>query len=165
MVADFFLTVLNLIFFGILLTFLYFNMIAQQNFSKSNEIIIENPSSACSVNFKDLKSISTKDLIPCSSNNYEYIYNIPEDSLKFLVSTRPSDAGNFSTICNYYCVGNTSTTGKCLTVEGTIPVTYQNCIKLLEPSPGCTNSSNPIAIDYQLGNIFYAVRATPSNAC
>lgn len=164
MTPNLFFLILNLIFYGLLITFFYFNIVAQNNFSKSNEIIVENSSSSCFQSTDDLKQIKLSDLIPCTLEG-QYIYNIPEESLRFVVSTRSQDAGSFSSICNSYCPANVSTNGKCLTVDGTIPAPYTNCIKLLEPPPGCSNSSNGIALDITNDTILYPIRATPSLIC
>ena len=161
---DLFLFPVYLIFYGLLFTFLYFNIVAQNNFSKSNEIIIENSSKSCVQPVQTLKQVNNDDLIKCSQGG-NYIYSIPQDSLKFKVSTKSESAGHFTTICNFYCPGNLSTTGKCLTPSGTIPVSYQNCIKLLEPPPGCSNSSNPVAFDTSNNEILYAVRSTSTSIC
>ena len=116
---------MNIFFYLLLIFFIYFNVVAQNNFLKSNEIIISNVSPKCEPNLTNLKKINpnvNKNILQCVDTS-QYIYTIPNSSLKFLVSTNSQEASSYNNICKIYC-GKTEINGRCST---TTPA-YNECV-------------------------------------
>jgi len=158
--------IIYMIFYGLLILFIYFNAVAIMNFSESNKIIIENASPFCVPNIKSLKFIDPSNLAACvlPQNSGKFFYSIPESNLNFIVSKNKVDAGNFHTICKDYCPGGPEKikAGKCTEGNST---SYDNCIKLLQPPPKCTNPSAAIAVDKD-GDVFiYAYKKANTVSC
>ena len=106
----------------------------------------------CNQNFKQ-----------CSSGNGNYIYNIPKENLKFIVTKEENKAQYFITACKNYCnPGFKPIQNKC---EAKNPTPYNNCIRLLEPSPNCSDNSSAIAVDKKDGKFLYVLKNTVSEDC
>ena len=72
-----------IIFYFLLGVFIYFNAQAIVNFSKSNEIVVENTSPQCEIASTSLPKIDLTSLKKCT-NTGQYFYSIGELNLKFL---------------------------------------------------------------------------------
>lgn len=155
--------IVYIIFYFLLSIFIYFNAKAIFNFSKSNEIIIENVSPQCELPPTSLPKIDLTTLKQCTTPG-EYLYNIGESNLQFIISEDKSKAKNFINLCKNYCDSKYYDVIKnqCNSPNDKI---YNNCINLLEPSPGCANSSNEVATDENTFNTLYAVGVPENNTC
>lgn len=165
---------LDVIFFMMLGLFVYFNVVAQDNFLKSNTIIIEDNDPTCDADVSKLKNVEVDKLTKCSGSENEWIIPFEEIGLKFIVTNEKGDAGNYNSIClNGYCSENMTTSGNCERIK--TPITcdpdeeqtdpYVKCICLLNPERGCSNSSSAVAVDLDNNEIFWAVRATTESTC
>ena len=158
----YFLSIMNIFFYVLLSFFIYFNVVAQNNFLRSNEIIISDVSPKCEPNLENLTEINPNtdsNIQKCVTTN-QYLYSLPNSSLKFIVSTSQDEAASFSNLCRSYC-GKTEINGIC---SSQTPA-YNQCISLLEPPPMCSNSSKPLGVDFNNGNLFYAVESTTKKTC
>ena len=151
--------IIYMIFYAFLILFIYFNAVAIMNFSESNKIIIENASPYCVPNIKDMKFIDASALGKCTlpQNEGKFFYSIPKSNLNFIVTKDEKEAGNFFAICKNYCPGGSQNieAGRCKS-KNSVP--FDNCIKLLQPPPNCTNPSAAIAVDKDGGTFIYAFK-------
>tara|TARA_R110002074_G_scaffold377192_3_gene554589 strand:- start:701 stop:1195 length:495 start_codon:yes stop_codon:yes gene_type:complete len=152
-----------IIFYFLLGVFIYYNAQAIINFSKSNEIVVENTSPQCEIPPISLTKIDLTTLKKCTASN-QYFYSIQDLNLNFVISENKSDTGYFVSLCKNYCDQKYYDVikNKCNSPNDTI---YQNCLKLLEPSSGCANSSNPIGTDEKTFNNLYPVKVPEGNSC
>ena len=84
---NYFLSIMNIFFYVLLIFFIYFNIVAQNNFLKSNEIIVSNVSPNCEPNLTNLTKIDPNidSSIQQCLNKSEYLYSVPSSSLNFIV--------------------------------------------------------------------------------
>jgi len=152
-----------IIFYFLLIVFIYFNSQAIVNFSKSKEIIVGNTSPQCQIDPTSLTKIDLASLKKCS-NPKQYFYSIKDSNLNFLISEDISNIGYFISLCRNYCDEKfyDAVKNKCNSPNDSI---YQNCLDLLEPPPGCSNSSKPIGTDKKTFNNLYAVSVPEKNTC
>ena len=154
----------DVVFFIMLGLFLYFNIVAQNNFLKSNVIIVKANDPTCNENPEDLPDIDITDLVACKDVDDEYIYSVENTNLKFIVTTERSHAGNANFICKHYCNEgeDIDTSGKCDMVNTR---NFDECNELLNPGYRCSNSSAAIAADRTNSELLWAVRAIDGNEC
>lgn len=159
---NYFLSIMNIFFYVLLIFFIYFNIVAQNNFLKSNEIIISNVSPKCEPNLTNLTKIdpNVDGSIEQCLDPSEYLYSVPNSSLKFIVSNDEGEAASYSSLCKSYC-GQIEINGTC---SKKTPA-FNECVSILEPPSGCNNSSKPLGININNGKLFYAVKTTSQKSC
>lgn len=158
---------LDVFILSLTIIFLYYNIVAQNNFLESYKIVIEDPDPVCDGNAQNLPPVDIDDLKKCENQGDEenYVYQVTEDNLIFKVTTIPEKAGNFASVCSVYCPSeNLSETG-CNQRESKSTIPYENCINLLDPNSDCANSSAPLAYDGEKNKYIWAVKGLLEPNC
>lgn len=163
----YFVEIIYFIFYALLSLFIYLNSAAIYNFSQSNKIIIENSLPRCIPNISSLPFLTeNQNFKQCKTDSSKYFYDIPKENLSFIVTKEESQAQYFITTCKKYCnPGFKPVQNKC---EAKNSTPFDNCIRLLRPSPNCSDNSSAIAVDKEDGKFLYVYKNAASggsNGC
>jgi len=118
----------------LLIVIVHYNRGAQQDVKLGGEVIVNNPSGYCPPEIGDIGYINKSDLTPCNPQPDFFIYKIDSKNVtNYILST--TQTVFYKNVCDTL-IGQEKT----------------NCIKLLKPPEGCSNSSNPFGT---IGDTFY----------